>query len=351
MSTLIPDSTLEWLLEPDNPPVRYLTLTDLLGRTPSDPEVRATRSQLSRYGPTQTILEQFELFRDDDKAAAYWKYTGMYWQLIFLGQFRADGQDPRIREMVEKMIQTRNWVLIKRGGQCLTANVLSALILLGYGEHPVVREATVGLAERLLTDGGIDCEVMEYSLLSFCYMAQPKLLLCFAAHPELRKQSSVAAAIDWLSRNLLAHQVFVYVPGNRNEWHKILERTPSKTELQGRTVKSWLQEQKKQFLAGKGPGQPTEKPGWLKFGFPLHYNSDLLEAMYALALCDVRAADPLQRPLAILRQKMTPDGRWRLENSLNGKMRVDVEQKGKPSKWLTYRAWYVLKHFGGANPH
>ncbi len=350
MSSLIPNSTLEWLLEPDNPPVRYLTLTDLLDRSPSDPAVREAKSQLSQYGPTRTILSQFEQFWDEDNPEAYRKYSGMYWQLIFLGQYRADGQDPRIRQMAERMIETRNWVLIKTGGHCLTANILSALILLGYGEHPAVREAMVGLAERVLRDGGIDCDVMEYSLLSFCYMAQPKLLLCFAADAGLRKNSSVAAAIDLLSQNLLAHQVFVYVPGNRNEWHKILELKPSKAELGGRTVKSWLREQKKQFLAEKGTGQSTEKPGWLKFGFPLHYNSDLLEAMYALALCGVPANDSLRKPLAVLRQKMTPDGRWRLENSLNGKMRVDIEQIGKPSKWLTCRAWYALKHFGGANP-
>jgi len=346
MSHLIPDSTLQWLLEPDNPPVRYLTLTELLDRCASDREVEETKISLGQYEPTRTILSQFDQFRNNDKREAYWKYTGLYWQLIFLGQFRADGQDPRIREMAERLIENRNWVLIKRGGHCLTANVLSALILLGYGEHPVVREATVGLAERTLADGGIDCEVMEYSLLRFCYMAQPKLLLCFVSHPELRKHPSVAAAIDLLSRNLLAHQVFVYVPGNRKDWLRILENTPSQAELGGARVKSWLQQQKEQFLAEKGVGKATEKPGWLKFGFPLHYNSDLLEGLYALALCDVRFDKSLEKPLEILRQKMTPDGRWRLENSLNGKMRADVERVGKPSKWITYRACCVLKHFG-----
>jgi hypothetical protein len=32
-----------------------------------------------------------------------------------------------------------------------------------------------------------------------------------------------------------------------------------------------------------------------------------------------------------------------LENTLNGKMWVDIEQKGKPSKWVTLRALRVLK--------
>lgn len=348
MSAAIPDSALEWLLEFNNPPVRYLTLTGLLGRAPSDPEVEETRARLNEYGPTQTILSQVDQFRDDNAAAAYRKYTGKYWQMIFLGQFRADGRDPRIREVAEKVIEARNWVLIPRGGQCLTSNVLSALTLLGYGEHPVVQAATIGLAERLLTDGGIDCEVMDYSPLPFCYMAQPKLLLCFSHQSKLGRHPTLSAAIEMLSANLLAHQIFVYVPGNRKEWLAVLESKPPKAELAGATVKSWVQQQKKKFLAEKGIGQPTEKPGWLKFGFPLHYNSDLLEALYALALCDAPVGDSLRSPLDVLRRKMRPDGRWLLENSLNGKMRADVEKVSKPSKWLTYQAWYVMRHFHAA---
>jgi len=349
MFTTIPDAVLEWLLEPDNPPVRYLTLTRLLGRAPSDPEVEEARCRLNQYGPTQSILAQFEEFINDNRASAYQKYGGMYWQMIFLGQLHADGRDPRIREIAEKLIETRNWVLIPQGGQCLTANILSSLQALGYGDHPVVRDALVTLAERLVADGGVDCEVMEYSLLPYCYMAQPKLLLCFSASGETRgRHPSVTAAIDLLVANLLAHQVFVYVPGNRTRWLQVLERKPAKSELGGKTVKTWMAEQKKQFLAEMGLGQLDEKPGWLKFGFPLHYNSDVLEAMYVLALVDTPVSEPLQRPLAVICRQMTSDGKWLMASSLNGKMRADVEQKGRPSKWLTYRGWHVLQHFGAA---
>jgi hypothetical protein len=37
--------------------------------------------------------------------------------------------------------------------------------------------------------------------------------------------------------------------------------------------------------------------------------------------------------------------RWVMRNSLNGKMLADVEAKGKPSKWLTLRAFKVRAHF------
>lgn len=99
-------------------------------------------------------------------------------------------------------------------------------------------------------------------------------------------------------------------------------------------------------IANRGPGEREAKTGWLKFGFPLHYNSDVLEALYALAVAGVEKDARLSGALDALRAKRTEDGRWVMESSLNGKMREDVEAKGKPSKWLTFFALSVLRHFG-----
>lgn len=56
---------------------------------------------------------------------------------------------------------------------------------------------------------------------------------------------------------------------------------------------------------------------------------------------DLRLSNALQFILS----KQDRQGRWRLENTLNGTLRVwiDIEQKGKPSKWITLRALRVLK--------
>jgi hypothetical protein len=44
-----------------------------------------------------------------------------------------------------------------------------------------------------------------------------------------------------------------------------------------------------------------------------------------------------------LLSKQNAEGRWKLENSLNGKMWIDIEKRGKPSKWITLRALRVIK--------
>jgi hypothetical protein len=228
--------------------------------------------------------------------------------------------------------------------------MLRAFRRLGYGDHPVVMEETEALAERLLADGGIECEVMTYSPLSHCYMALPKLLLCLGEIPAGLRTGAQQAAIEWIVQTLVEHQVYMYVPGNRKAWHEaVLARAPKAAELPpGQTVKGWVAEHSARFVAEHGLGERQPKRGWAQFGFPLNYNSDILETLYALTTVGTRMSAALDQPLQIVRDKRTADGVWLLDKSFNGKMWADVEVKGQPSKWITLFARIVLDHFGAA---
>jgi hypothetical protein len=333
---------IHWLLEEDNPVVRYLTLKNLLKDAKATQEAK---KHLMEYEVTRVILQHLDDFlMKDDKA--YWKYKGKYWQLIFLGQFLADGQDPMVAKITQDIIENRKKWLWKFGGQCLAANILAALIRLGHANDPVVLEEAENLAQQVAFNSGIECEVMGYSLLPQCYMAIPKLLLCFSETPKGIRSQAVKEAIDMLVKTILDNEVYMYVPGNRRKWQKILENQPKRAELpKGETVKAWTFKQKEKFLSTHGLGGREAKKGWLKFGFPLHYNSDILETMYSLARLEIPMNPKLEKPLQVIKEKMTKDGKWIMENSLNGKMWADVEKKGKPSKWLTYFALFVLDHF------
>jgi hypothetical protein len=342
------DSVLSWLLEEGNPPVRLLTLTRLLHRPEADAEVQEARGRLMDYPVTQSILAHSQAFWQGDKRA-YQKYKGTYWQVIFLGQFLADGQDSRLAGGIYELLAARRWVNRWGGGQCLTANMLAAFRRLGYGAHPVVREETEALAQRIVADQGIDCEAMAYSLLPRCHMALPKLLLCFSEVPPEERSPAVSGAIDWIVQALIATNVYVYVPGNRRAWQEVLAQAPKRADLPpGETVKGWLAGQRERFLTEQGAGEREPKSGWTQLGFPLTYNSDVLEAMLGLAAAGVPMDKALEKPLQVVRDKRTADGVWRLEKSLNGKMWVDVEVRGQPSKWITLFALIVLDHFDQA---
>ena len=339
---------LNWLLEPTNPPIRYLALTDLVGRRAAAFEVRATRARLMEYSVTRKMLSHPGSLPLDDERP-YWKYDGLYWQLIFLGQFLADGRNPRVAEAVRFVLEHRHWVQ-RRRWHCLTANVLAALMRLGYEDHPVVVEETEALARRIVEEGGIDCSEMSSSLLPRCFMALPKLLLCFAELPSDRRSRIVTRAIERITSVLIDVNVFTYLPGRRKEWIEVLGGRPRSADLpRGDTVKDWVARRREEFLATHGIGDRRPKRGWLKFGFPLHYNADALEAMFGLARVGAPIDPHFGRALRVIREKRTADGRWVMERSINGKTLVDVEELGAPSKWLTYRALFVLTHFGIEN--
>ena len=340
----VPEEVTAWLLGPSNPPVRYLTLTHLLGKPESDPEVRTARARLHEYSLVQAILNHPDGLPLNDEHP-YWQYDGLYWQLILLGQFFADGHDPRIAEAIDFVLEHRHWAQ-KRRWHCLTANLLGGLMHLGYADHPIVIEETEALARRIIEENGIDCSEMGYGLLTRCFMALPKLLLCFVELPEDRRSPIVVEAIEGITGKLLDKEVFLYVPEHRKAWSEVVAGRPTSANLpKGLRVKDWIATRREEFLKTRGLGDARPKRGWLKFGFPLHYNSDVLEATFALARAGVPYDRRLDRALGVIRDRKTSDGRWVLNRQTNRKTLIDVEELGAPSKWLTYRALSVLTHF------
>ena len=212
--------------------------------------------------------------------------------------------------------------------------------------HPTVIEGREALAQRLLDDGGLTCMGMNTSLMPGCYMALPKLLVCFGEVPPEERSSAVQHAIDWIVKELVGHQVYIYLPANEKAWDEVRPRSRKKADAPpGETPESWRDKEKARFIAEHGLGELRPKEIWTRFGFPLNYNSDILETMVALATAGALMSAMLAKPLQVIRDNRTNDGVWRMEKSLNGQMWADVEVKGRPSKWLTLFALIVLNHF------
>ena len=58
MSTNLKADPTNWLLEENNPSVRYFTLKNILGRTDDDNEVRAAKRELMQTGIVPDILQK-----------------------------------------------------------------------------------------------------------------------------------------------------------------------------------------------------------------------------------------------------------------------------------------------------
>jgi hypothetical protein len=92
-------------------------------------------------------------------------------------------------------------------------------------------------------------------------------------------------------------------------------------------------------------GTRKDKAGWKRFGFPLFYQSDALEALDTLTRLGYHDSR-MQPAVDLVLSARQPDGTWLLENTFNGKMWVNIEEKGRPSKWITLRALRTLRRLG-----
>jgi hypothetical protein len=92
----------------------------------------------------------------------------------------------------------------------------------------------------------------------------------------------------------------------------------------------------------------SEKPNrsWFRFGYPLGYVTDILRNIEVLCALGYGHDPRLKNALDLIQSKSDFEGRWNLEYTYNGKTWVDVEEKGKPSKWVTLRARRALRRAG-----
>ena len=90
---------IDWLLEENNPSVRYFSLRDLLDRSVRSIEVQNAKKEIMTKGVVPKILSS-------QNAEGYWaekdkfyraKYKGTVWQLIILANLGADGSESRIK--------------------------------------------------------------------------------------------------------------------------------------------------------------------------------------------------------------------------------------------------------------
>jgi len=91
------------------------------------------------------------------------------------------------------------------------------------------------------------------------------------------------------------------------------------------------------------------KPQWLKLGFPWFYGYDILRGLVILTKLGYTKDERLNDAVEVLLEKQQPDGKWILGNTPAGRMWINIEAKGQPSKWITLNALRVFKNIGYFN--
>ena len=339
----IPAETLAWLSSAENPAVAVMTRRDLLGEPESD-ELAALWARRNEYAPVAAILAELPALVDPAAPTRdYQKYRGPLWQLHFLGELWADAGDERIQLLAQhafsRQLDDGAWSVSGTAAgaiPCLTANVGRALARMGWARDERVVRALAWVAGVVRERGHLTCGRREsYTLNGYCHIVAPKLLLFLAEVPHELWPDGATEMRDECVRVLRAREIFRCLPAGSQAFQDLLlKHKPAE-----------IPALREEWLAEHGPLEYGDKAGWLKFGYPLSYNSDALESLAALAAVGESARREYEPALDLIRGAADAQMRWTMRNSFNGKMVADVEKKGQPSRWLTLRALRVLRQF------
>ncbi len=316
----------DWLLERDNPSVRYFTLVDVLDMSENDRDVQQARHAIMEDGVVSLILEKQEEGGNWGKPDRFYtaKYRGTVWQLIILAELGADGSDERVRRACDFILEvsqerstggfsTRGSP--RNGGEpscvipCLTGNMVWSLMRLGC-QDPRVQRGIEWMAryQRFDDAEGEAPTGWPYEKHERCWgrhtcsMGVIKALKALAEIPPDTRSPEVTATINNGVQYFLHHHV-----------HK-RSHAPDK----------------------------VCKPEWRRFGFPRMWHTDTLEILRVLTQLGYH--DPrMQEAIDLVISKQDNQGRWKLADTFNGSFQVDIEVKGQPSKWVTLNALRVLR--------
>ena len=319
---------LDWLLEENQPAVRYYTLVDILGRKEDDPDAREAHSRISRHGWARDILRL-------QKPGGYWepkepttvhawldflyrpKYIATNWRALVLSDLGLTSKDRRIRAVAELLFKYKlrlgSMVNIFNDEVCIVGNTARMLTRFGYADDHRVKKLYDRLIEDQKEDGGWHCFENDHGTLDSW-----EGLAAYAALPKSKRTRKIAQSVSRGAEFYLERKLF--------------------------------EEGSKKYLP------------WFRFHYPNHYYYDILVGLDVITKLGYASDKRLEPALEILTSKRRSDGTWsldRLHPDLGAGAMYDLDTKkvtpfgletpGKPSKWITLKALQVLKRVEDAS--
>ena len=315
---------MNWLLEKNQPSVRYLTLTELLGRSKNDREVESARTDIVKMGWAKDIL-------DRQLPSGHWvhqkslfspTFSATFWMLLILSDLGLTRDDPRVERACQLWMKRNNTKdggfssSGKAGGHlCITGNSARALVKFGYTDHPRVKRAFEWLVKNQAELGGWSCWNFGKPPYTKRTLDSWEPLSAFAVYPRQKWTRSMKTACERGAEFFL-----------ERELHKQGAR--------------WEQ--------------------WYHYHYPIHYYYDLLVGLDFMTALGYAGDRRLSYATSLLREKRRQDGRWnvdanrpedspalrafRKKNPHSKDLTPFVlEKPGEPSKMITLTALKVLK--------
>jgi len=317
---MLDNRVVEWLLQEDNPSVRCLTLTSLLGVSPRTKEAGETRAKIPQWEPVRKILAKQKRNGGWDDGRTWYlpKYKSTVWQLLILSQTGIDPILPPVRKMCEYAFRFQapsggfysgmagkledDWA---RLAGCLNGNVIAALCRLGWGHDRRIRKAVGHLLSFQEPDGGWGCRSFGYHRRDkhSCFMGTACALDGLIEYSEHIRGEGVDRAIASACEFLLMHRLY---KADHHRW-KIIRSD-----------------------------YPKLRAPWL-----VGYN--ILRGLRAVTRAGIVNDDRMRDALELLVAKRNSRGRWIREAPWPSATYSSFGRAGADDKWVTLNALLVLK--------
>lgn len=323
------NQAVEWLLDSEEPAVRFLTRRDVLGEpAPED-------SPNIPNGPKVTTLLSGQRANGGFGRNPYRKWIGTHWRLVSLVELAVPTTDARVAAAAEQELA---WIVLQmpyrdwppevsglaRFCASVGGNALAVSSRLGLAHDPRARALAETLVSAQWPDGGWNCDVRASGHRSSFHET---LSTAWALH-EYARATGDRAARDAADR---AAELFLR--------HCVLYSLGSGVPARGRR--------------DRHPAGRVINPRWQQLRYPSYWRYDLLQALLVLSrlgkLSDPRSRDALDE----LESRSLPDGRWAADaqwwnpaGSRTIPEVVDWGPPGEPNEMITLNALRVLRAAG-----
>jgi hypothetical protein len=290
---------LPWLLDPENPSVRYWTLTDIFDQPASDPEVQEARGAIARQPLVKQLfaLQHPQGHWGDDETKPYTAEGAVAaLSLLYMLGVTPDERTAAGCDSFLKFCQHQSggFSMTKqlRSGifPCTTGQHLPFLVYFGLGDDSRVRAAFAFLIEDISTDDALVCGRYQHR---DCLWGAIAALNGLAVLPHDMRSAQSDQAVKLLANTLL-------------------EAT---YDFEG------------------------EHKRWFTFGVPRAW--DLLSGLKALAIHGYAQDTRFMSLLKLILNRQDNQGRW-LCGSVSRTW--SIEKRNQPSKWITLDVLRVLKY-------
>ena len=306
---LISENVVKWLLEPENPSLRYRTMIELLDKSPNDPEAKECKRQIPESIPVKSLLsgmhpDGYWLQKNATtgkmlgEGVEYGAFGTTHYCLSYLAELGMDRTNAQVAKAAERYLnlQSEDGDFYKHFS-CLLGLNIRTFIMLGYRNDSRVKKSIELLLKTERLDGGYLCDMHEgrYKTkpVKSCVRGSVKALLAFSYLPEYWKHDRIRKLVDYF---LLRDGIFKRT-SLREFVNKDMERN----------------------------------------SFPIIWRANVFEILLALSKMGYGKDSRLERAWACMDAKADKNGRYVLDWTPE-QCPWKVGKRNQPNKWITFYA-------------